>query len=78
MSWTNLAQQKDLRLGYKLIHAYNYDCALFWKEFENRKKYMECDTIRYKTDVDKGKRILHKMLCYLLLKLRVLCFSLIL
>ncbi|KAF7152217.1 hypothetical protein RHSIM_Rhsim01G0128800 [Rhododendron simsii] len=55
---------RDLGLGYLPIHAFKYDCALFWKENENLDKCPKCGEPRYKLNKSKGKKIPHKILRY--------------
>ncbi len=55
---------RDLGLGYVLIHACKYDCALFWKENANLEKCPICDEPRYKLNDGNGKKIPHKILRY--------------
>ncbi|XP_028082248.1 uncharacterized protein LOC114283584 [Camellia sinensis] len=64
--WTIYAAKRflhDLGLGYVLIHACRYDCALFWKEHANLHNCPKCEP-RYKLDNGKGKKIPHKILRY--------------
>ena len=61
----------DLGLGYISIHACKYDCALFWKEFEQCEQCPTCGTSRWKIDDGKGKKIPHKILRYFPLKSRL-------
>ena len=49
----------DLGLEYIYIHACKYDCALFWKEFEQCEQCPTCGTSRWKIDDGKGKKISH-------------------
>lgn len=60
-----------LGLGYVPIHACKYDCALFWKEFENRQECPVCDTSGWKLNDAKGKKIPHNILRYFPLKPRL-------
>ena len=60
-----------LGLGYEAIHACKYDCALFWKEFENHEECPVCCTSRWKINDGKGKKVPYKILHYFLLKPRL-------
>ncbi|KAF7123533.1 hypothetical protein RHSIM_Rhsim12G0091000 [Rhododendron simsii] len=62
---------RDLGLSYTTIHACKYDCALFWKEYENRQECPICGTSRWKSISRTGKKIPHKVLRYLPLKPRL-------
>ncbi|XP_012840363.1 PREDICTED: uncharacterized protein LOC105960705 [Erythranthe guttata] len=61
----------DLGLGYTAIHACKYDCALFWKEYENYQECPVCGTSRWKVSNAKRKQIPHKILRYFPLKPRL-------
>lgn len=61
---------KDLGLGYEVIHACKYDCALFWKEYEALEKCPYCGEPRYKFKGNK-KKIPQKVLRYFPLKPRL-------
>ncbi|KAG8383121.1 hypothetical protein BUALT_Bualt05G0151800 [Buddleja alternifolia] len=60
----------DLGLGYIAIRACKYDCAIFWKEYENFEECPVCGTSRWKVN-NKGKKIPHKVLRYFSLKPRL-------
>ena len=62
---------RGLGLGYIAIYACKYDCALFWKKFENHEECPICYTSQWKINDGKGKKVLHKILCYLPLKSRL-------
>lgn len=62
---------KDLGLGYELIHACKYDCALFYKEHQNANKCPVCDEPKFKYDDKKRKNIPHKILRHFPLKTRL-------
>ncbi|XP_026437833.1 uncharacterized protein LOC113336056 [Papaver somniferum] len=62
---------RNLGLGYTVIHACRYDCALFWKENENLEKCLKCNEPRYKVVEGKGKKIPQKVLRYFPLKPRL-------
>ncbi|KAH7845823.1 hypothetical protein Vadar_006468 [Vaccinium darrowii] len=62
---------RDLGLNYTTIHACKYDCALFWKEYENREECPICGTSRWKSISKTGKKIPHKVRRYLPLKPRL-------
>lgn len=49
---------KDLRLGYEKIHAYKYDCALFYKENEGLDKCSICNEPRYQNNSEDNKKLL--------------------
>ncbi|XP_026432747.1 uncharacterized protein LOC113330104 [Papaver somniferum] len=55
---------RNLGLGYTVIHACRYDCALFWKENENLENCPKCNEPRYKVVEGKGKKIPQKVLRY--------------
>ncbi|XP_012827605.1 PREDICTED: uncharacterized protein LOC105948893 isoform X2 [Erythranthe guttata] len=61
----------DLGLGYTAIHACKYDCALFWKDYENCQDCPVCGTSRWKVNNGKGKKIPHKILRHFPLKPRL-------
>ncbi|XP_026429861.1 uncharacterized protein LOC113326328 [Papaver somniferum] len=62
---------RNLGLGYTVIHACRYDCALFWKENENLEMCPKCNEPRYKVVEGKGKKIPQKVLRYFPLKPRL-------
>ncbi|XP_021811122.1 uncharacterized protein LOC110754366 [Prunus avium] len=63
---------KDLGLGFEKIDACKYDCALFYKEHENKDKCPECDEPRYKPSTSvKRKKVPQKVLRYFPLKPRL-------
>ncbi|KAH7845791.1 hypothetical protein Vadar_006051 [Vaccinium darrowii] len=62
---------RDLGLNYTTIHACKYDCALFWKEYENREECPICGTSRWKSISKTGKKIPHEVMRYLPLKPRL-------
>lgn len=66
---------KDLGLGNEIIHACKYDCCLFWKENESRDKCPVCGESRYKSDVDKGKKVPQKVLRYFPLITTTICIA---
>ncbi|XP_026417108.1 uncharacterized protein LOC113312578 [Papaver somniferum] len=51
---------RNLGLGYTVIHACRYDCALFWNENENLEMFPKCNEPRYKVVEGKGKKIPQK------------------
>nr|XP_048326798.1 uncharacterized protein LOC107423378 [Ziziphus jujuba var. spinosa] len=53
-----------LGLGYEMIHACKWDCALFWKESAELDKCPICVEPRYKFQGTEGKRIPQKVLRY--------------
>ncbi|XP_060674878.1 uncharacterized protein LOC132804486 [Ziziphus jujuba] len=53
-----------LGLGYEMIHACKWDCALFWKESAKLDKCPICAEPRYKFQGTEGKRIPQKVLRY--------------
>ena len=59
---------KDFSLGYEVIHACKYDCALFWKENKAYDMCHLCGESRYKFVIGKGKKIPQKVLRYFPLK----------
>ncbi|KAI0519847.1 hypothetical protein KFK09_007308 [Dendrobium nobile] len=54
----------DLGLGCEKIHACKNDCALFWKDNEDKEECPECMESRWKVNDVKGKKIPHKILRY--------------
>ncbi|XP_026452382.1 uncharacterized protein LOC113352830 [Papaver somniferum] len=51
---------RNLGLGYTVIHACRYDCALFWKENENLENCPKCNEPRYEIlekDTEKGENV---------------------
>ncbi|KAH9668232.1 hypothetical protein KPL70_021335 [Citrus sinensis] len=61
---------KYLGLGYEVIHACKYDCALFWKEYGTLEKCPYCGEPRYKFEGSK-KKVPLKVLRYFPLKPRL-------
>ncbi|KAL5760152.1 hypothetical protein ACOSQ2_018990 [Xanthoceras sorbifolium] len=61
---------KDLGLGYEVIHACKYDCALFWKEHELCDRCPHCNEPHYKFNNGK-KKVSQKVLRYFPLKQRL-------
>ncbi|KAL0540109.1 hypothetical protein IC582_024338 [Cucumis melo] len=53
---------RDLDLRYETIHAYKYDCVLYWKEFADLQDCLTCGEARYKINHNRGKKISHKVL----------------
>ncbi|XP_029118655.1 uncharacterized protein [Elaeis guineensis] len=62
---------QNLGLGYVPIHACKYDCALFWKEYENCDSCPKCGTSRWMINNGKDKKIPYKVLRYFMLKFRL-------
>ncbi|KAA0056494.1 CACTA en-spm transposon protein [Cucumis melo var. makuwa] len=47
---------RDLGLRYETIHAYKYDCVLYWKEFVDLQDCPTCGEARYKINHNRGKK----------------------
>ena len=60
---------RDLGLDYVKIHACVYDCALFWKAFQDLDTCPKCNTSRWK--FEGSKKIPQKVLRYFPLKPRL-------
>ncbi|KAL9689926.1 hypothetical protein QQ045_010317 [Rhodiola kirilowii] len=54
---------KNLGMGYEIIHACEFDCALFYKDFKNLEHCPMCNESRY-LDGDVDRRIPRKVVRY--------------
>ena len=68
---------KKLSLGYESIRVYKYDCALFWKEYINKKEKKNecpiCGTSRWMDKNNITNKVPHKVLRYFPLAPRLKC-----
>lgn len=62
---------QDFGLGYVIIHACKYDCALLWKEHASCGSCPVCNEPRYKYENGKGEKIPQKVLFNFPLKPRL-------